>query len=284
MKILFRIALVILVLSGLAIGALILGIDSLAKTAVEEGGSFATGVETRLGSADVGLFSGKFGIEDLSIDNPEGFQDETFFTLAKAGLQVDPESVSGNTIVIPELLIEGVHLSLERTAEGTNYGKILENLERFEQSDGAPEPEPTQEPQPGEESQFNVQNIVMRDVTASVKFEALGEKKEVDVKIPDFTIENVGNSEDSQSIGELFSIVLQKALDEVVKNGGSLIPEDMKADVAGRLAEVEALTDSTIEEARQGIQDVLDGTDDGSGLKETADKAKQGLKGLLDKD
>ena len=286
MKILFRIALVLLVLATLAIGATVFAIDYVFKVAVEEGGTIATGVETRLGSADIQMFSGTFGIEDLSIDNPEGFQDETFFTLKKAGLQVDVESILQDTIEIPELLIEGMHLAIEQTSEGTNYGRILENLKRFEQEDGATpsEEESTQESPPEQEMKLNVQNIAIRDISASVKFEILGEKKEVDIKIPDFTIENVGNGESSQSITSLFSTVLQKALDEVTKNGGDLLPDDLKADVRARLDEVEALTDSTIEEAKKGLQGALDGTDDGSNLKETAEKAKQGLKGLLGKD
>lgn len=287
MKILFRIAFVLLALAVIAGVLVALGLDSIAKTAVEKGGTFATGVDTKLESADLSIFGGSLKLSGLTIDNPEGYQDDHFFSLRHAGLQVNPDSVEGDTVEIPEIVVEGLHLTLERTKDGTNYGEILDNLKRFESADSGSAPEEEAQPEPapeGQEKKFVVRDIRISDVQANVIFDALGEQKNVTVKVPDFTLENVGNSEDSQSIADILSRVIQEALNEVVKSGAGLLPDDMLNDVKGKLGEVKSIANQAKEELEAGLQNLLQGDGDTAGLKDAADKAKEGLKGLLGKD
>ncbi len=291
MKILFRIALVILLLVTLALGGLVYKIDSVAATAIEEGGTVAMGVKTHVGSANIGIIKsfGKVGIEGLTIDNPKGYAEKEFFSLRNAGFQIDPDSFSTDTLVVPEIVIEGVTLAIERTKDGTNYGKILKNLKRFESADGGTDPSAGEgSTETGTEKKFVVRRIKMNDVKANVKLEALGQQQAFTVKVPDFMIENVGTSDDSQSVSDILSLVLKEVLDEVAKSGGDLLPADMIADIQGQLGDLRGTADSVVEDARAGLQGVLDGTVDTKDLKEnakeTVDKAKQGLKGLLKKD
>ena len=174
MKILFRIALVLLVLSILAVVGLGFFVDKIAKEAVEQGGTYAMGVDTTLGSADIGLFSGKFGIEDLEVQNPSGFTADHFLTLGKASLGVDMDSTRTDALVVPQILIEDVALEIERNESGTNYSKVLKNLERFEGAEEQPETTPEPEGQPQAGQKFLVEEIVMRNVGATVRVEVLG--------------------------------------------------------------------------------------------------------------
>ena len=70
-KILFRIILGFALVIVLVIAAVLLGIDSIAKSGVEKGASYALGVETKLESIDVRLLDGQIIMDDLNIANPE---------------------------------------------------------------------------------------------------------------------------------------------------------------------------------------------------------------------
>lgn len=287
MKILFRIAAVLLILTVLAFVALGFFIDSAAKAAVEEGGTFAMGVDTRVESVDVGFLSGKFGMSELNIANPQGFEAADFFSLKTAKLEIDTSSFSGGAIVIPQILVEGVTLEIEQTPDGANYGKILENLQRFDSGEDEPaSPEEPSEPGPaGEAPKFIVHNIKMQDVKAHVKLDVLGKQSDFTIPVPNFTIENLGNTEDSQSITELITTILKETLSSVAENGGGLLPEDMVDDIKDQLSNS---ADKLVDDLGADLQNLLKGEGDKDDLKKTAkDTAKElekGLKGLLGKD
>src|SRR5262245_21222468 len=129
---------IVRILLGLALLAVLLGvgaalfIDSLAGQAIERGGNHALGVETRLESASVGLVSGEFALSGLSVANPPGFAEPSFFALGGARLELPLSALLEERVIIPELTLDGITLDLERNPQGTNYGAILDNLARFQ--------------------------------------------------------------------------------------------------------------------------------------------------------
>ncbi len=295
MKILFRIAAVLLILTILAVVIIGFSLNSIAKTAVEEGGTFAMGVDTHVEGVNVGFISGKFGVDNLRIANPEGFEAPEFFSLKTAKLEVDMGSVSGDTIVIPEILIDGITLDIEQNSNGSNYATILDNLKRFESEDSGGESTPSDTPPdsgepkpPGQDQKFVVRKISMSNIVANVKVDVLGKQSEFSVPVPAFAMENLGNSDDSQSIADILSTIMQGLLDSVAENGAGILPDGMLDDIKGQLDGLRDSVDTLAEDLGSGLQGVIDGTTDTDDLKESAketvDKAKEGLKGLFDKD
>src|SRR5262245_41296811 len=110
----------------------LLWIDSLTRSAIERGGTYALGVETRLEDASIGLVSGEFGLAGLTVANPPGFAQPHFFALRSAHLALPLGQLVEERITIPALELEGITLDLERGAEGTNFARILDHLARFE--------------------------------------------------------------------------------------------------------------------------------------------------------
>ncbi|MFZ4429354.1 MAG: hypothetical protein ACOYPS_03260 [Phycisphaerales bacterium] len=103
MKILKRLVLAAVVLAVLLAGGVILllsQVDRVAKVAIEQGGTFATGTQTTVNDVSIGLFSGKFGLSGLSIANPEGFKSPAFMSLGSGGVDLSLASLSGSTIEV----------------------------------------------------------------------------------------------------------------------------------------------------------------------------------------
>ena len=74
MKKLLKIGLVIVALLVIAAVIVYFSIDSIAKTAVEKGGTYAMGTPTTVDTVNVGLWSGQIGMNGLVIANPAGFK------------------------------------------------------------------------------------------------------------------------------------------------------------------------------------------------------------------
>ena len=135
MKKLIKLVAVLLVLLVLATIAVALYIDTIAKTAIERGATYALGVKTTLGSADVGLLSGTFSMGDLTVANPAGFKSPYFTHLGEGDVKVALKTLRQETVELPTLTLTNLDIHLEKKEGEANYDVILENLSRFESGD-----------------------------------------------------------------------------------------------------------------------------------------------------
>ena len=151
-----------LLLVVVALVATLIMIDSVAKTGIEKGGSYALGVPTALDSASIGIASGKFGLSGLAVDNPQGFEGK-FLKLGDGGVEVSLGSLMKDTVVLPRLALSDVELDLKRTSSGSNYGIILDNLKKLESGEKA---KPKEE-KPGKT--FKISEVVIRPRKGSAR-------------------------------------------------------------------------------------------------------------------
>jgi len=132
MKKLIKMVAVLLILLVLATVAVAFYIDTIAKTAIERGATYALGVETTLGSADVGLLSGTFSMGDLTVANPAGFESPYFTHLGQGDVEVALKTLRQETVELPTLTLTDLEIYLDKKEGKANYDVILENLKRFE--------------------------------------------------------------------------------------------------------------------------------------------------------
>jgi hypothetical protein len=216
-------------------GGIVLYLNSIARTAIERGAGYAFGVETRVGSVQLGLLSGRFGVGGIEVGNPQGFESPRFFSLQEGRLAVGLRSLLADTVEVPEFTLDGIEIYLERRGRKTNYGSILENLGRFESKETAPASVDA-----AEESQakkFVIAELMIRDVAARLRFAPeLGELAKVDVEIPEIRLSNVGSETGGGVlISELSGIVLKAVLEAVAGKRGDLpgqIGNDLRTSLA----------------------------------------------------
>jgi len=152
-----------------------LSLGSLVRTAVQKGGTYALGVETTLGSADVNPFGGRLGLNELTVRNPPGFEGESFLRMQAARVVVPPTSLTSERVGVTRLILEGFTVDLESKGPGnSNYGVLLENLEKLgAERGGAPDAKPSA-PGEGGGKVYLIEKILITDVTASVRVAAGG--------------------------------------------------------------------------------------------------------------
>lgn len=254
MKLVVRLCIGLAVLLALIGAGAILFIDSLAKTAIEAGGTHALGVETRLESASVGLFSGEFALNGLRVANPAGFTEPNFFALGGTRLALPLSSLREDRVTIPELVLEGVVLDLERNASGTNYDPILEHLSRFET--GAPAGGETASTSGESGKVFVLQKLVVRDVRATVNLlPEGGELTKLSLSIPEIVVTDLGSD---MSLAQLCALVVKTVVRAAIQQGGDALPAELLADLRGRMDALEGQARARVDAELGKVQGQLE--------------------------
>jgi hypothetical protein len=266
-----RFLLLSLIVALVLLVALFVFIGSIAERAIEEGGTTALGVETRLDSADIGILSGEFGLAGLSIANPPGFERPNFLELDHASASASIRALLGDTVEIARVELVGVRLDIERGSDGTNFGTLLERLSSSQEDSSEVE---------SRGKRFVIRELALRDVAVSANPLAGSPATRVGLTLPEIVLHDVGEKRGGATLAELFSTLVEVLLDAAARGGAGLLPRDLLDDLETRLAGLEQLGEhrAEIERALKDFGDVT-----AEGLEEAGKEASKLLeKGLGD--
>ncbi len=234
MKLIKRLVLAGVLLLALVIGIVFYSIDRLARVGIEKGATFALGVPTTLADFKLGIFAGTVGLNELHVTNPEGFTDDHFMQLNDGRLAVSLPTLRSDRIVVPELRLSGVNLNLERKLNGSNYQKIIDNLERLKSPNSGKDKKPEGQ---SEGKHFVVSNLIIEDVNVSVNTIPIGGKlTTIPVTIPKIEIRDIGTDTDNGlAMAELTGIIMKAILESVVVHAGGLLPPEIAGELKSGL-------------------------------------------------
>jgi len=257
MKILRRLLLVVVALVLIVVLGVWLCLDSLVATGIEKGATFATGVETKVDKVDASVFAGHFGIEGLSLANPPGFRPEPFFQMKTARAAWQNGSIVSDRIQMDELVLDGVDVSLERTDSGTNYGKILDHLDKL--SGGKEEKKP-ESPESKGGKQLTIKKIEVKNVHVSLHLSGVPlASGSTDLNIPSLVINDFrSDGSTTEIVAQLTKELLKAILHEVVALGGSL-PKDLLKDLDQGLKGLGDSVEGRAKDALKGFEGSLKG-------------------------
>jgi uncharacterized protein involved in outer membrane biogenesis len=265
---------VVLIVVGAGLGALF--IDSLAKAGIERGGTYAMGVKTTLGSASVGITSGKFGMSKLSVDNPPGYAEPKFLELGKGNVAVSLGSLTKDVVEVPTLELSEIRVDLERTSKGSNYQQILDNLKRFEGGGDTAKKE-------SGGKKFVIKQVVIRDVKVRADLVGIGEgATAVTIPIHEIKLHNVGSAEGGMTTGEITATVVKAVLASAVAEGGGLIPGDIAGELKGGLAQLEGIGQFGVESIGQAGEAATKVAEEvGEAVQKAGEKIQEGVEGAV---
>lgn len=272
MKLALRIAaVVVLVLVLVAVAGLIF-VDQLTATGIRTAATYATGVETSLESADLGVTSGKLDLRELVIANPEGYESDHFLSLGTGSINVTLGTIMSDTIEVPRVHLSDVSIVIEKKDGKANYEVILENLEKLS-GDQPPQDQP-------EDAGAGVviRELRIENITAVIKGYPFPSDP---VEIPAIVLHDVPEgAQDAATVAEVVGIVIAATLKTVVGSIADL-PGELTGGITDGLGNVGDLGKQSVEKFGQAAEKL------GEGAKEvvggTADKAKEGVDKATDK-
>ena len=238
-KLIFRLAIALVVLLIVAVVAVSLLLDKAIKHGVETFGPKFTKVDIKLNSVSLSLLSGGGSIKGLVVGNPEGFSTPSAISVGLASLSLKPGSLLSDKIVIKSIRVEAPEITYETTLKRSNLNTILENVQAA--TGGAKEPGKPKEPAAPAESKppkkLQVDEFVITGAKVRVSVTGLGGGAAT-VPLPDIHLTDLGSGPEGITPAELTKRVLAEIEKGAASAATSVVNDIGKgaADAAGKTA------------------------------------------------
>ena len=211
-KWLFITALGIILLIGTGIVLLLTNLNYLVKTAIEKYGSQATQTAVRVKGVDIRLKDGAGNIEGLTVANPEGFETPHDFSLGEIGVDINLKSLTGDEIVIDEILIRASRIFVEVNADNkNNLYELKKNLPTGSKSSSKADKK-----NDGKETRLFIRRI--RFYEGQIDAKVIPLDKEYHIKMPSIEMWNLRGTP-GQIAAQVINRVTNQALSEIRKKG-----------------------------------------------------------------
>ena len=233
MKWFIRILLGVVALAIIGVLLVVLLIDPIAKAAVERGGTYAMGVNTKVDAMSIGLTSGDVKMVGFQVANPEGFKSDYLMKSGTFAVGVRPGSLFGQTVEVREFTLDGLDINVEMTGLAANVTKIMDNLKKLSSKDqGAEKPKAP----PSEGKKVSVNIITIKNVAAHFYLGSLSGGKGITVKVPLIEMKNVtDDNAKGVAMHELVARVVPAILASVFDAAKGVIDAEFLGDMNGQL-------------------------------------------------
>ena len=207
----------ILLIGGLVVVAIVIAVaytlysslDSIIEAAIEKYGSQYTGTEVAVDGVSLDLTSGKGEITGFSVANPAGFETPKAIEVGKIALAVDIGSVTGDPIVIKEILIDKPKVTYELGADGNNIDSIAGHVES-EAGSGQGKAGEKSGDKGGTEGdggpKLVIDDLYVKGGEVGVSATAL-KGKTMTANLDDIHLQNIGKGEGGASAGQVAKII-----------------------------------------------------------------------------
>lgn len=252
-------------------------LDDITAAAMEYAGETTMGVTTTVRDAALHPIAGSLAVEGLTVGNPEGFHTPHFLAIGSVSCAFSLGNLLEDNVVLPQLAIEGLDINLEQNERGANYQVILDHMKKSEQ-----EPPPAEQ---ASDKKFVIREVVVKDIVAHTDVALAGEKlTNVDVKIPEIRLQDVGSGTDGGMLqSQLLATIVKATLEAIIKSGHEILPQAVVAGVGIGLEQVGGLVDvdaiKAVEAAGVNLTEI--GGKAVEGVEKGMKEAVEGLGGLL---
>jgi len=134
MKLILKLAVVLVVLIvGVAIAG-VFYIDSIATAGVVKGAAYATETEADCNKIDVKITGGEVTISELDIKNPAAFREarDSFLIIHDGSAAISLGTLRNDEVEIEHVTLDGIDISLVGRDGKTNYEEIIASITRFQ--------------------------------------------------------------------------------------------------------------------------------------------------------
>lgn len=273
-KILIGVAVVVV----LAVGGVVYfasNLDSIIKAAVEKFGSEATKTQVTLSSVDLSLQSGEASLNGFKMTNPAGFKTDQAMSFGTVSVKIDTGSLTGDVIVIKEVVIAAPDITYESGDGGSNFDVIQKNVDAYAKSLGAKSPGAGGgEAKPADDKagkKIIIENLYVRDGKVALSAGILAGKK-ITVPLPDIHLKDIGKKDKGATPAEIASQLLDELTGKIAGVGKAGLESAAKA----------------AQEAMEGAKKMMEGAGDGAkkmmeGAGSGVEDATKSIKGLFGK-
>lgn len=205
------IALAVVLLVVVAVGAVVMNLNGIVRSAVEKGTTKSLELNTTLAGANIGLLSGDVSLSKLIIANPQGFTAPELLSLGKVSVDTSYGKVFGSPTSVDALVIEQPKLVLEFKGTQSNLKTVAEKL------GSSPDSDPLK---------LIIDDLKVQGAQVEIRSDLLLKEPFV-INVPDIELQQIGNADgnrNGEEVGRIVSQVITRLSIEAQKSG-KLPPE-----------------------------------------------------------
>lgn len=190
-RVLLVVAIGLAVVAGALFWFLRFSLDGRVRAAIEEQGSAMALAPVRVEGVHLDLRGGRGTIRGITVGNPEGFPPGTAVSLAGIEVAIEPASLRGSPLVVPEIRVGEPRVTVVLSADGRmNVDALRRNVGGYPERVGAAERQATRaestpparrEPPgtaPEDETRVRVGELTIAEGTIVLDASALGREPE----------------------------------------------------------------------------------------------------------
>lgn len=245
LKTLKRILLVLTALLVIAAIILYFTLNGIIKRTISTQATDSLSLQTDVGGVAINLFTGSFGLLNLTIASPPGFQASHMLSLGQGGVGVSYGRLRGQTVHLDSLTLTKPQIVVEQVNGKFNF-QVLTNLP----------PRTSTEPM-----KLIIDKLTVTDATVIIRPGIPGldaSMKEIIIPIPGLELKNIGNAdgnENGAAIKEV-AIMLITSLVEKAQQSGNL-PKQLQNALAQGVKGVETQLKNEVDKQLKGIDKSL---------------------------
>jgi hypothetical protein len=272
---------VVVAIVAIAVIVLWSNLDSIVKAAIEKVGGDATQASVSVDKVGLDIPGGAAAISGLTVGNPSGFKAPNAFMLGNISVKLDTGSVTGDTILIHEIIVDAPQLTYELTEEGNNIGALRKNVEDYAKQFSDPNAAPAADSGPGKK--LIIERLVLQN--GSVAIRAPLADIELSQPLPRVVLTDIGKKSGGAHAGEVAqqvfaavstavgSAVSNSALTTMLSEQGGAVLNALKGGLGDGLGQGGA--------AMESLGKQLEGLSGSAGG--ATDDAKKAVEGVGDK-
>jgi len=234
------------------------------KVGIEQGARHALKVGVRLDNAALSIFGGTLSMDNLVVDNPEGYEHPNLLTLEHGSMAVNIGSLLSDTVEMEKIQLDNISLTLEQKGLTSNLQEIINNLPK---SDAPP-------PEDKSSKNLRIKELHINGVRVNAKLLPIpGRADTVSLRLSPITLTDIGTDEKIDA-AQLTGIILAAIAGGIIEEGKDMLPMDMLNNLG---ESVLGAGEEILREALNVGKGILDGTGDiGKGLLEGAEDIGKG--------
>jgi len=250
---------------------------------VEKVVPMVTKTTAKLDSVGVSLLDGHLSLKGLAIGNPQGFSDNPVFSFAEVTIDLDPKTLTEDTIVVKKVLIDKITASYEVKGASTNVGVIQNNVNSFVKSSSGKKVAEPKADAAVKTSDASSKKVVINDLLISnseLKVAVLN--KDLSVPLPEIHLTNVGK-DGRNTVAEVFAIIMNAVSVESIKAFSSSASGAIKDTIKDAKDNLKAKADEVKSKANELKSQRGDLKKSADGFKSDAKDLGNSLKGMFKK-
>ncbi|MDA1326484.1 MAG: hypothetical protein O3C34_17295 [Proteobacteria bacterium] len=218
-KILIGVIAVLVVVGGAGV-YVFLNAGGIIKQIVEEVGSAATKTKVSLNEVDLEIQSGKAALKGFQMGNPVGFKSPKAMSFGIVSVKIDPASVTGDVILIKEIVIANPDITYEfASGGGSNFDAIQKNVNAYAKEMGAGGGAAKKESSEGKGGKkVIIENLYLRGGKIGVSADFL-QGKALNAALPTIHLKDIGKKSNGATAAE----VADQLMSEISKSATKVV-------------------------------------------------------------